>query len=103
MHAVGLTIYSSAAFSHGKEAYATIQSVPLAVLGPLADFSQKSEGAVNQQRQSSVHRASSPGPASCTAGFALRDYRTGTEETMHPTCTNFGGSLCLAGHQRIQL
>lgn len=40
MHAVGLTMYSSGAFSHRKEAYATVQSVPLAILGPLADFSQ---------------------------------------------------------------
>lgn len=40
MHTVGLTMYSSGAFSHGREAYATIQSAPLAILGPLADFSQ---------------------------------------------------------------
>lgn len=40
MQTVGLTVYSSGAFSHGKEAYATIQSVRLAILGPLADFSQ---------------------------------------------------------------
>lgn len=40
MHTAGLTMYSSGAFSHGKEAYAIIQSVPLALLGPLADFSQ---------------------------------------------------------------
>lgn len=37
---VGLTMYSSGAFSHGEETYTAIQSVLLGILDPLADFNQ---------------------------------------------------------------
>lgn len=103
MHTAGLTMYSSGAFSHGKEAYAIIQSVPLALLGPLADFSQNLREQLISRGSHPCTEHPSPGPASRSAGFALRHYRIHMEKTLHPTYTNWGGSLCLSGHHRIKL
>lgn len=43
---------------------------PARNFGPVGWFQSESEGALNQQRQPSMHRASSPGPESCTVSFA---------------------------------
>lgn len=59
--------------------------------GPIGWFQSGSEGAVNQQRQPSMHRASPPGPESCTVSFALRHHKVPWKRHCIPPMQIFGG------------